>query len=431
MNLVSWKSLSRILGAVLGLAALVFTARSLAQPGEAMQLGSETDLQANFVRKFKTDIDFRGVQGTKTFTKDQLDLAAQWYVYRVTWISVQQADPEKGMLLVFKDFDILQNAIQTNAKTNAKFVQQFAPMLVQKFRDITNLDLKTNRTSVLNGIQMLPTLAQIKHDDIPKYLMELIKDPQKHEVIKLYALKAIREIFPISPITESQITDKEMPKLKEKELEKVDLLVGFINRSMPPGMDENAYRFLRREAIQSLAATRIPAVSAMKHVGKAEGPVAPTLLRTLVRGKNGLVPEATLHEKVEAAIGVMLFRQLHEYQPQAGIYLLGRFFEEYAGEYMKDRPNVILAPKDRKPPVVAWKVQSRRLENALSEMVKEMGRDNREAKDLETYVKPILAGINRYDNINLNELQSYLKKTEPKSRALFKTVKAPEVEWER
>ena len=71
-----------------------------------------------------------------------------------------------------------------------------------------------------------------------------------------------------------------------------------------------ALRYLRREAVISLAHAGVPAVSAIKSSGAVKGPVAYELLRVLVKGKGAYNPSPSLSERVEAALGLCLLHQL-------------------------------------------------------------------------------------------------------------------------
>src|SRR5690606_11184799 len=80
-------------------------------------------------------------------------------------------------------------------------------------------------------------------------------------------------------------------------------------------------------------------------------------------------------EKCEAAIGVceLNAREVEDYQPEVGAYLVAQFIVELIGEYQKDHPNFDGAKtkeeKDaRKIPLIPWRVQSDRLRDALNRL---------------------------------------------------------------
>src|SRR5262249_9230220 len=137
------------------------------------------------------------------------------------------------------------------------------------------------------------------------YLVYLLTDnaKAKHDVIKMYAAHGLREYFPVAPLVEAEDIPDAQLRRKEKEVKYVDALIKFIERKPADKLTEpeqNAVRFLRREAIESLAQAQAPMVMLGKDV---EGPIAPTLLKVLAPN-SGLDPAPGLAERIEAAIGI-------------------------------------------------------------------------------------------------------------------------------
>src|SRR5207249_725537 len=96
-------------------------------------------------------------------------------------------------------------------------------------------------------------------------------------------------------------------KRKESDLKRVNSLLNFLTRKTPQNVTPDAERFLRRQAIRSLAQTEAPAVEIDK-TNKINGPVAYGLLRALARNKEALNPPPTLNDRLEAAIGICMLR---------------------------------------------------------------------------------------------------------------------------
>src|SRR5205823_4439484 len=160
--------------------------------------------------------------------------------------------------------------------------------------------------------------------------------------------------FPVVVVDANAVLAAADVKRKVREVMHVDALVNFAQR---PGGDklsepeQNAIRFLRREAIESLAFAQAPLVAADKV--KVEGAIAPLILRVL-SPKGGLDPAPNLAERVEAAIGVCQMKNLDaaNYNTELGIYLVGRLVNDFADAYNKD----LVDMRANKPAQMLWKV---------------------------------------------------------------------------
>src|SRR5262249_30838088 len=207
---------------------------------------------------------------------------------------------------------------------------------------------------------LLPKLARLEEEEIGDYLAGLVKDPKKHDAIKLWALKGLAAYFPAHEWTVVAPKDrdgKEIPEARKKrEVERSNAVIEFLRRNWESNhADDDAIRYLRREAIKTLAQAQVPAVEITKD--KAVAPVAKTLLKIL-EPKNGMNPSPSLQEKVEAAIGICQIKVIPNslYLPDQGIYLVGTFLVEFANEYINDRSSFVGGnSKTRKIPKLPWK----------------------------------------------------------------------------
>jgi hypothetical protein len=408
------------------------------------QLGTKTEVEDAFVRVRNT-FTREYVTGAFEPKKDVLDLAAQYYVYRVTWPNA--TSDSATMSNVLAEFKALVDQItnKETTKKNQKFVDMFAPMLVARFRQVTDLPFQENSKAVLNGIQMLPQLGRIKHDDIGKYLAEVIDDPAKHDAIKLYALKGLRENMPIHVLLDEDLIDNKLRARRDAEAKRIDALERFITRQAPTGMTEEetrAFTYIRKEAIAALANAGAPAVSAAKREGDVKGAIAPTLLRVLIPAlrpdqeapKNDmrLKPLPTIAEKVEAAIGILNMHPEHRkfemYQPQIEVYAFGRFVKELGEVYNEDLPNLRINVKDkenRRPAVLPWKITSKRLEEAWVNAASTKPGLPADFKKIEAPVKDIFKQMYEFGNVadRMLELGQLLKAPDQKLRVLFPGTK--------
>jgi hypothetical protein len=305
------------------------------------------------------------------------DTFAKWHIYRVTWPAIQDPRKRGAMQDVIKDLENhLKYSVKPNEARNQAFLRMWTPKLVACFREVFDPKEFTfkhleNRVSVVNAAQLLPIYAETRQQAFGDYLEELLRDEKQYLVVQLYAVKGLRKYFPVRP---PKITDDPNDMaLKEKiarDGRRLKTLIAFLERDWKkmPDATEEAVKFVRREAIQTLAAAGAPAMEVQKG-GKVEAPAAYTLLRVLSPGKDAMAPAPSLSEKCEAAIGVcqMDAKLIEEYQPEVGVYLVGQFLVDFATEYTKDYP-LFKDKETRKVPLLAWRAQANRLEFALKQL---------------------------------------------------------------
>jgi len=359
----------------------------------------------------------RVLTGQDKATKEQSDLAARYFVLRVT--NLEARNEPKVMQVIVKDFEGLMAiaANESNAKVNREAVALLTPPMIQRFKEVFELDFMPNSVAVVNAAIMLPHLARLKQEEIADFLTGLIADPKKHDAIRVHALKGLRDYFPAKAFTKLEQTQKPLIARRDRELKRVEALLAMIDRPMPPTNDPqelDAFRFIRREAVTTLAEAQVPAISS---VGKLEGNVAQGLLKVLAK-KNALEPSFT--ERFEAAIGVcqMRSRDVEEYDPAIGIYLVGECLKDFAAEYKKDLANIKLGAKTRLPTFLAWKIESKRFEVALNQMAQESRAPA--AKTLAAAATPMLRAMASADAIDDSAVRKAVASIRPKANTLYK-----------
>lgn len=414
--------------------------------GQVAQKGNSAQIKQQFNQN-KAKL-FEAMQNTdkkKTFPNDVLDTAAQYYIFRVTWPEMDvKADAGKTdpIVLALRDFnDHITKQVLTYSKNDQAFLNAYSPVLVARFRELTDMNVVDNARALSYGLQMLPTLAKLQHDSISDYLVELI-DPEKgkHDVIKLWAIRALREFPPVNawgePFNPPDLQNK--PKMAEKagNLKRIDALTRFILRPAPATSSPeelDAYRYLRREALETLGTTGVPAVTAVAKIGTVEGPVAPLLVRALAPG--GLVPETNLHERNEAALALcgLNVKALNKYDPAPTYYFLGQTLAELAQDYNNDLPNIIKPESERRPTNFPWKHTIKRWEQAAAKLVKSTEKDKR-AVDLEAKAKSFAKLMMSSTVINAKDIAetAALSKAPPADFLLFQpTVKSTTISWKK
>ena len=100
---------------------------------------------------------------------------------------------------------------------------------------------------------------------------------------------------------------------------------------------------------------------------RVKTPVALALMKILAPETNDISPQPSLAEKTEAALGLCRMHwKLEKYQPDATVYLVGRFLMEFVAEYRNDQPK--FAGKNKQPPLLPWSDYALRLEDSLRDL---------------------------------------------------------------
>lgn len=385
---------------------------------------------------------YKWADGREAPPKDDAFLMqmATFYIHRVH--GVKGTPAERAEAIKHLDEEVIQKVVK-NAKGTREFTDRFAPMLVERLKEVFTLDIKSSAPSVLHGAQMLPMLARLKHDFDPKdddtpdkvkktmaaakgvgdFLTQLAKDEKQHPAVRLYAIKGLSQFFPTVYLDDPKVGFSNLKKARD--LERVETLCKFIEGKMElDKMDEEAARFIRKEAIASLAEVQHPAVATFKAIGKAEGTHVPTLMKVLI---GGLTPEARLAEKHQAAIGLCKVKAdaVSDYNPEAGIYLVGRFLVEYSTQYNTE-------VNTKGVPTLPWKIYSEQMKThlqTLQDNTKNNPSANKLAKQLAEAAGPVLLDMTAGRVLNADfrgNLGATVSGMRPKGgeAQLFKTVKS-------
>ncbi|MBI3410967.1 MAG: hypothetical protein HY040_21745, partial [Planctomycetes bacterium] len=301
-------SLKHFVGPLVVLFLVAFPLAARAQGEQKAQLGND-GLDEAFARLINQRT--RWMQGTeKPTAKDAKDLEtiAQWYAWRPTWAKFQNDSASLDKMVHGFDIDFVRPCTSSANKGNYDFVQLMGPQFAKAFKNVFDeIDFLTYRQKVVNVALMLPALAKMKQEEVGDMLKDLITDPKIHDAVKLHAIIALREFFPIKTLDDADpVNDKRIAEKKKRDLDRIAAVTAFIERKWPTPQDKmelDAIHYLRREAIKSLAAAGAPAVAALKAKGEVEGPVAYALAKVLTKG--AVEPELSLAEKCEAAIGLL------------------------------------------------------------------------------------------------------------------------------
>jgi hypothetical protein len=436
--------------ALAALGIIVLASAGLAQP-QLADLGALKEQIGKSRAQFS--LMALGQKPVTAADQDLLDAFAKWYVHRLTdgALRQDQTNYSKKASALIDEFEreVINPIHGPNVAKggNQPFLDRMGPAFVKSMRPMFQDDVLEgdNRMVQVTAAKMLPRIATLKQADIGLYLAELLKDATKHDAIRMYAAQGLKEFFPPRAFTDIDIGFTKHELLRDREVPLVEALAGYIDGTTgpKPGMaDDEAIRYLRRQALESLALVQVPAVSTIKRDGKPRGAAAPVMLKVLT--KKSLKPEPGLHEKIEAAIGLCQLKYLnvHEYRGDLAVYAVGRFIDEFAQEYNKQWANLKPGPT-HKPATVHWKIEAKRLELAVKELAAnakdnpiqphaaEQNRTYKNAQVVQYDALPILKDIyeeRQAPQASLVTMRDHVKVMRPSIKTPFRKLESPDIE---
>jgi hypothetical protein len=318
-----------------------------------------------------------------------------------------------------------------------------AQEMVEQLKPIFGTAEKPGNPDILlriNAAREISILGRTGQDVVARVAIDIIKNPNEHDAVRLYALEALGHVFAVPHPEregESHFADKNL------EVEAVQTLINFIARpvKVEDSMSQeeiDAFRYLRREAVRSLGKVRKPIFRDKD--GKMQANPAIWLLR-VANGDRRLTPSPGLSERVEALAGY-LFLQGDKFQNMdyaAGFVatavrdLVGEFLSPERQNLEKPRGDDVKLPertpqeRDYHP----WRLTTNRLQVGLG-----VWRENYEhpafgprPADVKTMMDRLIDTINRNilqgmlqnqrSNIILEPLDNWLRTTQFPSRSLF------------
>lgn len=404
--------------------------------GVAQPPGNTSKIEKDF-RDNKGKLTDAANSGKKT-SIEVMDAGAQYFTYRVMWHDASGSDSAVSHIKQFEAF--IKLALAGKA-TDPSFANAFSPVLVARFKEMTDLPVVDNARPLVHLTQMMPTLAKLHDDTVNRYLLDLL-DPKagKHDLIKLGAIKALREFMPVdgwgdTSIESSLLQDKIKMARKSADKERIAALTQFILRP-PTGLTKSeeleAFRYLRREAIETLAEAKAPAVAAfvLKGKGEVEGPIASVLLGVLMPGMN---PETNLYERNEAALGLANMKAFELYNPAPAYYFINKTLYELAQDFSNDFANIKEDEKRKIPTTFPWKVTAKRWEAGLRQLVASADKSNKKkAEQIESNARPVLGRMfDQKANVDANVVAPIVSMAPPAEFSLFKsTIKSEPLKWD-
>jgi hypothetical protein len=360
----------------------------------------------------------KGTAQPSDANKEVIDKAAQWHIYRVTW-TLLQSEPER-MELTYQQFSRILTEAQKGRQNTEKFLQQFTRQCLVCLKEVLQNDRAIAR---INGARMLARLAGTGQEEVLDLLVEVLKDPKQTDAVKLYVLRGLHDFFALT-------RGENAIRIRDEEREKrcVLAMLEYLNRKSSlsesgPPEEAAAVVYLRREADKALGETRFPALISKDKKPLPEGLTALSLLKVL--RKDGVSPEPSLSEQVEAAIALCQLNAelVPDYQPDYVVTQLGRFLVEFTQRCLEERE------QKREP----WRVDVLRMQQALEDL-KFGARRTPYSDYVNKFVaqaKPILETLEKSGTPRAADMDAWLNQNPPKGTSVYKgidssVIKAPE-----
>jgi hypothetical protein len=218
--------------------------------------------------------------------KEVIERVAKFYANRFTWPEYQapaKSDKE-GMHILFMEAS--QIIVRPTSDAQQQYMSELSKAMVGNLKRVVRNVQPITR---INGARVLALLAWAGQEEASDALLEVIKEPNESDAVKLYALRGFKDLFELKQPS------------KEREAGYIQALVQYLEprTKVPAGMppeEAKAVRYVRREAVRALGQTRYPMV-------EGAAPTALLLLRIACRDAS-IQPTPNLAEQVEAAIGV-------------------------------------------------------------------------------------------------------------------------------
>jgi hypothetical protein len=417
--------------------------------GQEQQLGNQDEFKKEMDNNYynRKSALLKGERVPAADDKKVMDVMARWYVYQVTFTSAKTNPTAMARVHDQLEKELVDPLLATRfpegVPGNREFKEKLGKPLADSLRKVLTLDFADNRIAIVNAALMLPVVARLKQEEVGDLLVELLNDKNRHDAVKVYAAKAMREFFPAHMVDFNDKPGDERVKRKfERDNARLQALVSFMDRKEPAPSDEgerDVIRYLRREAIISLADIKVPALWAYKKK-QVEGPAAYELLRVLVKGKGAYQPPPSLSERVEAAIGLCRLKDTAgdgDYDPSLAVYAVGLCFADYATEYKTDYTNLVgrkdqKAPKEgSKIPTMPWRILSERFKYAIKDLVANTSKTppaQANAQRLEKAITGMAESIRAYGAVeDLVGFRKVVDAMKPKTGKLYK-MDGPQIE---
>jgi hypothetical protein len=357
----------------------------------------------------------KAIADDKAFNDEVLAKAANWYVYRLTWEQyhgqgTEEKDKSAGIPLTMNDvvreaqnylwLDSIRKKVQLKPP-QLEYVHALGKEMLRALRDVFSSNSKP--IVRVNAGRVLSAIAETGQGDAADVAVALIQNPEESDAVKLYALRALKELFALPPASKTNWSPA-------RELNSIQAVQAYLTRKIDPlpsdPQEREAINFVRREAVRALAQTRHAIVPNSKD---ASGRTALWLLK--VARKDGFTPPPSVAEQIEAAMGVCEMLPAKEIQWDYVAQHVGFAVVDFVNEYAKQRAGGEGAG-------MPWKLYAFRVNNALSSLAANAGNN----KYVASVIPQCLAALKPMEvgkEATAAALEDWLKANAPASKSLY------------
>lgn len=341
---------------------------------------------------------------------DAVDYEARWITYRFNYTQYHKPAGGVGTSLtktiegLHRDFE--DDLIKIGRLRDKDLFQPLANLYTNKVLENGKKVLQTNKPiAQINVARVMAGLARLGQPEVATGMIDMIREPGNNDAVKYFAFRGLRDLQALTP-----------PVLKkDAETKPAEAILEFLAQkrsfsAITPPEEIEGYRVLRREAVRALAQSRLPTLP---------GKVHPPVVLLKIVANDGIVPEARIDERMEAAIGLARVeaQKDKDFQVDYALQQIALLLSDYV-TYIKDKN------KDEQR---AIKVYAARLSDAL-ELLRAETREAEASKYFTRVVDDKQAGIKwlleqivlkgaQADDQNLVKL---MEANPPKGKELFK-----------
>jgi hypothetical protein len=261
-----------------------------------------------------------------------LKKVTQWYIYRLTWAEIYDANATTSLRHVFDEATSTNTLIPNVgeftdppvAKRQLEYFDALSVELAAAFREVMK---NPNVIVRLNAMRLAARFAELGVSHLAPLFTEVLEKGESGGVL-YWAVHGLGELFEAANRKPKQVNID--PKAREAAGMS---LYRFLLNAMQFQADtlaqmtedeKDAIRFVRRATIRALGAIRRPAI--IEEGGKREGPAAELLLLTLL-GDSKVQPSVSWLERAEAAVALLALNPAASatYQPDPAAFEVARF----------------------------------------------------------------------------------------------------------
>jgi hypothetical protein len=377
----------------------LFASAVLLHPIQGQQLGTRENTEIAFAKNRDQFSKLFSGETPPDAARDKalLETAGRYFIFRVTWPTLQNEKYDQGMGKVQSDFEKIMNDAATKEGKNKEFMKLLAHQLIDCLKKVLmEQRFETNTSTALtNAALMLPVLARCKQPEIGDFFLDLAKtdakgNPAYHPFIRMCAIKGLGELSaPGGPNVDAG-SDAKGAK-GSRELGRVEAMIQFLESPYPaqgqgPEYDD-ALAFVRREGVKALAQTQIAACEGGKDAVK--GPVAYHLLKVANGSAVKAGPPYALAERLEAAIGICQLKSgPTKYNAELGAAVVGKVVADFVDAYIDDYHYFSIKDKEpnapRRQSRLPWKHYALRVDEGVKKMVANLPKDSAAGQKLKT-----------------------------------------------